>query len=71
MLVKTPAMKLGVELREINMESNKIVWNGVANAMPCTVEMGPTELRQMASMLLKPNRLFKVLKLMMSKEEET
>ena len=69
-MVKTPAMKLGVELREINMESDKIVWKGVANAMQCTVEMGPTELRQMAAMLLNPKRIFKVLRLIMSKQHD-
>ena len=65
MLVKTPAMKLGVELRSIETETEKLVWKGVANAMPCTVEMGGAELRRIAGMTLHPKTLFKIIGLML------
>jgi hypothetical protein len=70
MLVKTPAMKLGVELRSIETDAEKLVWKGVANSMPCTVEMGGAELRQIAGMALHPKQLFKIIGLMLERERE-
>lgn len=55
MLVKTPAIKLGVEIRESKVEDGKVVLSGVANVMPCTVEMDGPELLQMARHFLRPS----------------
>ena len=60
MLVKTPAIKLGVEIRESKTEGGKLILSGVANAMPCTVELSGPELRRMAAMLLHPKHILKV-----------
>ena len=67
MLVKTPAMKLGVEVREMEKTDGRLVMKGVANAMPCTVEMSGPEIRQLAGMVFHPKRLFGILGLMLSK----
>lgn len=68
MLVKTPAMKLGVEIREMAATDGRLVMKGVANAMPCTVEMGGPEIRQLAAMVFHPKRIFSVVGLMLSKK---
>ena len=67
MLVKTPAMKLGVEIRDMETEQGRLIMKGVANAMPCTVEMGGPEVRQLAAMVFHPKRLGHVIRLMFSK----
>jgi len=54
MLVKTPAIKLGVEVRDSRVEEGRLVLSGVANAMPCTVEIGDKELVRIAGRLVKP-----------------
>lgn len=64
MLVKTPAMKLGVEVRSMETVDGVLVMKGVANAMPCTVEIAGPEIRQLAAMVFHPKRAFKVLSLM-------
>ena len=64
MLVKTPAMKLGVEVRDMEIAEGRLVMKGVANAMQCTVEIGGPEVRQLAAMVFHPKRVFKVLPLM-------
>ena len=64
MLVKTPAMKLGVEVREIKTEDGKLIMKGVATSMPCTVEIGGPELRYLALKILSPRIIFKVIGLM-------
>lgn len=70
MLVKTPAMKLGVEIRDMNTEDGRLVMKGVANAMPCTVEMGGPEVRQMAAMVFHPKRVFHILPLMFARKNK-
>ncbi len=55
MLVKTPAIKLGVEVRESRVEDDRLILSGVANAMPCTVEIGDKELVRLAGKLLTPS----------------
>ena len=67
MLVKTPAVRLGVEIRDSKTENGKLILSGVANAMPCTVEMSGPEMRRMAAMLLHPKRVFKVAGLLFAK----
>ncbi|MGQ5701933.1 hypothetical protein ACUJ46_07790 [Sandaracinobacteroides sp. A072] len=62
MLVKTPAIKLGVEVREVKTEEDRLVLSGVANAMPCTVEIGSAELAALAGMLMRPAVIGLVLK---------
>lgn len=54
MLVKTPAIKLAVEIRQVETAAGRIVFKGVANAMPCTVEMTPSELLVLARSALRP-----------------
>ena len=44
MLVRTPAIKLGVEIRDAKTEDGFLILSGAANAMPCTVEMSGKEL---------------------------
>lgn len=53
MLVKTPAVKLAVELREVGIAGERISLGGVANNMPCTVEVTPHEMMGIARMMLK------------------
>lgn len=54
MLVKTPAIKLGVEVRETKVEDGAVILSGVANVMPCTVVIGGDELVSIARHLMKP-----------------
>lgn len=54
MLVKTPAIKLGVEVRDSRVEDDRLILAGVANAMPCTVEIGGKELLRLAGRLMRP-----------------
>jgi hypothetical protein len=55
MLVKTPAIKLGVEIRETRTEGDRLVMAGVANAMPCTVEIGGGEAWKLLGRMLRPS----------------
>lgn len=43
MLVRTPAMKLAVEIRSAGTADGRIRLEGVANSMPCSVEIGAAE----------------------------
>ena len=54
MLVSTPAIKLGVEIRETKVEDDTVVLSGVANVMPCTVVIGGDELIRIAVHLMRP-----------------
>ena len=54
MLVKTPAIKLGVEVRDSRVEDDRLIRAGVANPMPCTVEIGGKELLRLAGRLMRP-----------------
>lgn len=54
MLVKTPAIKLAVEIRDVGVTGERIGFSGVANAMPCTVEMTPAEMLSLARAALRP-----------------
>ncbi len=53
MLVKTPAIKLGVEIRDAKTEDGFLVLSGAANAMPCTIEMSGKELWSLTGHLLR------------------
>lgn len=70
MLVKTPAIKLGVEVRDSKVEDGKLVLSGVANAMPCTVEMGGEELVKLAGRLMRPSVIGLVLRSIFAKKEK-
>jgi len=70
MLVKTPAMKLGLELRELKTEDERLILKGVAGAMPCSVELGGAEVRRLAAMILNPKNLIKILRLMFARTKE-
>lgn len=54
MLVKTPAIKLAVEIRDVGVAGERITFSGVANAMPCTVEMSPSEMLVLARSAMRP-----------------
>lgn len=62
MLVKTPALKLGVEVREMFAEHDRVILKGVANAMPCTVEIGGPEMVRLFGRLLRPAIIWLFLK---------
>jgi hypothetical protein len=53
MLVKTPAIKLGVEIRASKMDGERIALTGVAGAMPCSVELTPHEALGLARQMLR------------------
>lgn len=69
MLVKTPAIKLGVEVRDSRVEDGRLVLAGVANAMPCTVEIGGKELVRLAGKLMRPAVVALALRALFSKAE--
>lgn len=54
MLVRTPAIRLAVEIRSTETTADRIVFKGVANAMPCSVEMTGGELLALAGFTLRP-----------------
>lgn len=54
MLVKTPAIKLAVEIRDVSVAGDRIAFAGVANAMTCTVEMTPSEMLSLARAAFRP-----------------
>lgn len=68
MLVKTPAIKLGVEVRDSRVEDDRLILSGVANAMPCTVEIGSKELIRLAGKLMRPAVLRMVVAGLLRKE---
>ena len=57
MLVKSPAVKLAVEIRAMDFSGERVALSGVAGAMPCTVEIAPAEARAILKMMLHPRRL--------------
>ena len=70
MLVKTPAIKLGVEIRDAKTEDGFLVLSGAANAMPCTVEIGGKELWALAGRLLRPSVIGLMLKSLFTPAKE-
>lgn len=54
MIVRTPAIKLGVEVRSASLQDGRITLAGVAGAMPCTVELKPAEALRLARLLARP-----------------
>lgn len=71
MLVKTPAIKLGVEIREAKVEDQTLVLDGVANAMPCTVEISGHEMVRLFRRVLRPGIILLFIKSLFSKEKDT
>lgn len=71
MLVKTPAIKLGVEVRDSKVEEGRLILSGVANAMPCTVEIGGSELLNLARRLMRPAVIALVLRSMVARKDKT
>lgn len=67
MLVKTPAIKLGVEIRAFKIEDDTLILSGVANAMPCTVEIGGKELWSLTGRMLRPSVIWLMLKALLPK----
>lgn len=53
MLVKTPAIKLAVEVRSVDVEDGRLTLRGVANNMPCSVQIGGDEFRALSAMMLR------------------
>ena len=70
MLVKTPAIKLGVEVRESKTEGGRLILSGVANTMPCTVEIGGHELVRLMGKLIRPAVIALIIKSMFSSESK-
>ncbi len=68
MLVKTPAIKLGVEVRGSKTEGGRLILTGVANAMPCTVEIGGHELVRLMGKLIRPAVIGLVIKSIFASE---
>lgn len=62
MLVKTPAIRLGVEIRKSKTENDALILSGVANAMQCTVEIGGKELWSLTGHMLRPSVIWLMLK---------
>ena len=62
MLVKTPAIRLGVEIRKSKIEGDALILSGVANAMQCTVEIGGKELWSLTGRMLRPSVIWLMLK---------
>lgn len=67
MLVRTPAMKLAVEIRGIGAKDGKVELTGVTGAMPCSVEMAPAEVLAIARGALKPAVLRLMLRALLRK----
>lgn len=53
MLVKTPGIKLAVEIRSAQVEDDRLILAGVANNMPCSVQISGDDLRAVARMMLR------------------
>lgn len=53
MLVKTPAIKLAVEIRSAHVEDDRLTLTGVASNMPCSVQIGGRELRLLVRMMFR------------------
>jgi len=68
MLVKTPVIKFGVEVRDTKVEDGRLVLSGVANAMPCSVEVGGRELLTLARRLIRPSVIGLMLRALFTKE---
>lgn len=62
MLVKSPAVKLAVEIRAMDFTGERVSLTGVAGAMPCTVEIAPAEARAILKMMLHPGRILGALR---------
>ena len=71
MLVKTPAIKLGVEVREVSVDGDLLVLKGVANAMPCTVEIRGAEMVRLSGRLLRPATAWLFLRSLFSGARQT
>ena len=70
MLVKTPAIKLGVEVRKVEARDGRLVLSGVTSAMPCTVEMDGPELLSLAGRMMRPAVIGIVLRALFSRRNK-
>jgi hypothetical protein len=62
MRVKTPAMKLDVQLESARRHGGELQFTGLAGLLPCDVSLTPSELRRVLGMVLKPSILGLLLK---------
>jgi len=69
MLVKTPAMKLPVDVRSAKTEDDILILSGAANAMPCTVEITGKELWSLTGHILRPSVIGLMLKTLFASKE--
>ena len=53
MIVKTPAMKLDVELRKADEQAGQVTFSGAAGTMPCTVTLSGSEIRALLRMSMR------------------
>lgn len=64
MIVRTPAVKLAVEIRSAAMEDGRLVLKGVAGVMPCSVELTAGETLALARHVIRPTILGGLLKVL-------
>ena len=57
MRVKTPAMKLDVQLENACNRGGELHFTGLAGLLPCEVTLAPAELRRVLAMVLRPSIL--------------
>lgn len=67
MLVKTPAIKLAVEIREAAVEGDRLALSGVANNMPCSVQIAAPEIKVLARLLLSRQAIGFILRSVMGR----
>ena len=62
MIVKTPAVTLAVEVRDVEPGDERLIMKGVASSMPCSVELMQSEILSLAGKMLRPSNFGFVLK---------
>ncbi len=62
MRVKTPAMKLDVQLENARSQGGELQLTGLAGLLPCEVTLAPAELRRVLALVMRPSILALLLK---------
>ena len=62
MRVKTPAMKLDVQLENARSQGGELQFTGLAGLLPCEVTLAPAELRRVLALVMRPSILALLLK---------
>jgi len=58
MRVVTPAMKLDVEIEQVEVRDGRLVMQGLAGFLPCETSLGAAEARALIRRVLKPRVLW-------------